>query len=79
MPAIRAQVLGVYGEDDARINAALPDVERQLKQAGVRFQYDVYPGTGHGFLKPGRKGSDTDQVERAWGNIIGFYREMLGK
>jgi carboxymethylenebutenolidase len=78
MPAIRARVLGVYGEDDARINAALPDVERQLRQAGVRFQYDVYPGTGHGFLKPGRKGSDTEQVEKAWLRIVGFYRETIG-
>jgi carboxymethylenebutenolidase len=79
MQAIRAGMLGVYGEADARINASLPDVDRQLKQAGVKFRYRIYPGTGHGFLKPGRKGSDTEQVERAWGEILGFYREMLGR
>jgi len=77
LPSIRARVLGVYGEDDARINASLPDVDRQLKAARVNFQYDIYPGTGHGFLKPGRKGSDTPAVEKAWGRILGFFKETL--
>jgi carboxymethylenebutenolidase len=79
MGNIRASVLGVYGEDDARITAALPDVARQMKAAGARFAYDIYPGTGHGFLKPGRKGSDTDQVEKAWARILGFYGTVLGR
>lgn len=77
MGGIRASVLGVYGEDDARINAALPDVERQMKAAGAKFRYDNYPGTGHGFLKPGRKGSDGPEVERAWGRILEFYEQTL--
>jgi carboxymethylenebutenolidase len=77
MPRIQAKVLGVYGEDDARIDAALPDVARQLKAAGAAFQYELYPGTGHGFLKPGRKGSDTDQVAKAWVRILGFYQDAL--
>jgi carboxymethylenebutenolidase len=70
---IRAAVLGVYGENDARIDGSLPDVARQLEAARVSFHYEVYPGTGHGFLKPGRQGSDGPQVERAWGNILGFF------
>jgi len=78
MPGIRARVLGVYGEDDARINAALPEVSRQMAVAGASFAYDLYPGTGHGFLKPGRKGADGPEVERAWERILGFYRDVLG-
>jgi carboxymethylenebutenolidase len=77
LPNIKARLLGVYGEDDARITAALPDVERQLKSAGVTFHDDIYPGTGHGFLKPGRKGSETDQVDKAWTNILAFYASAL--
>jgi carboxymethylenebutenolidase len=79
IPAIKAKVLGVYGEDDARINATLPDVERQTKAANIAYRYGIYPGTGHGFLKPGRKGSDTDQVEKAWAAILDFYRDALGQ
>ena len=77
MPGIKAKMLGVYGEDDARIDASLPDVQRQMQGAGVAFRYDIYPGTGHGFLKPGRKGSDGPAVEQAWGKILEFYREAL--
>lgn len=76
---IEARVLGVYGENDARINAALPSVDSAMKAANKSFEHDVYPGTGHGFLKPGRQGSDTQQVEKAWERIVAFYRETLGK
>ncbi len=76
---INARVLGVYGEADARINSQLPTVMDQMKRLGKAFSGDSYPGTGHGFLKPGRKGSDTDQVEKAWTRILGFFGEALGK
>jgi carboxymethylenebutenolidase len=76
---IKAPVLGIYGEDDARINAALPDVNAAMEKYGKTFTQEVYPGTGHGFLKPGRQGSDGPQPERAWKRILEFYRARLGK
>ena len=76
---IQAPVLGVYGANDERIDATLPDVAAKMQSAGKTFNYDVYPGTGHGFLKPGRQGSDGPQVERAWKRILDFYRARLGK
>jgi carboxymethylenebutenolidase len=74
---IQAPLLGVYGENDARINTALPEVERRMAALGKRFEYDIYPGTGHGFLKPGRQGHDTEQPERAWRRILAFFRAEL--
>ncbi|MEO8451057.1 MAG: dienelactone hydrolase family protein [Gemmatimonadota bacterium] len=74
---IKAPILGVYGEADARINSMLPTVSRIMSQLGKPFVADSYPGTGHGFLKPGRKGSDTDQVDKAWAKIDGFFTEKL--
>ncbi|MGQ0703867.1 MAG: dienelactone hydrolase family protein [Gemmatimonadales bacterium] len=79
MTRINAKILGVYGENDARINSQLPNVTRLMQQLGKSFLADSYPGTGHGFLKPGRRGSDTDQVDRAWSRILGFFGENLGK
>ena len=76
---VNARVLGVYGADDARINATLPDVDRQMKAMGKPFVYDNYPGTGHGFLKPGRQGSDGPEVEKAWTRILGFYQAAIGR
>jgi carboxymethylenebutenolidase len=76
---IKAPVLGIYGENDERIDASLPMVVAQMQSAGNTFTQEVYPGTGHGFLKPGRQGSDGPQVERAWTRILEFYRARLGK
>jgi carboxymethylenebutenolidase len=74
---IETPLLGVYGENDARIDASLPDVAGRLKSLGKSFTYQTYPGTGHGFLKPGREGSDGPQVEKAWSNILDFFKKEL--
>ncbi len=79
MKRIRAPVLGIYGENDERINASLPDVTAAMQSAGKTFASEVYPGTGHGFLKPGRQGYDTPEREKAWTRILEFYRARMGK
>lgn len=79
MSSIKAPVLGIYAENDARINAARPAVQDRLRRLGKRFITESYPGTGHGFLKPGRMGSDGPEPERAWTRILNFYRETLGR
>jgi carboxymethylenebutenolidase len=76
---IQAPVLGIYGENDARITAALPNVVAEMQSAGKTFVHEIYPGTGHGFLKPGREGSDGPQVERAWKRILQVFHARLGK
>jgi carboxymethylenebutenolidase len=79
MRRIKTPVLGIYGENDARINAALPEVNAAMEKYGKTFTQEVYPGTGHGFLKPGREGHDGPQPARAWKRILEFYRARLGK
>ena len=79
MARIRAPILGVYAENDARVNDPLPQVSATMKALGKSFTYATYPGTGHGFLSPGRKGNDTDQPDKAWKRIFEFYGERLGK
>jgi carboxymethylenebutenolidase len=79
MRRIKAPVLGIYGENDARITTTLPEVSAAMEADGKTFAHEVFPGTGHGFLKPGREGSDGPQVERAWKRILEFYRARLGK
>jgi carboxymethylenebutenolidase len=75
---IRAPVLGIYGENDARITSTLPDVTAKMRALGKQYTAETYPGTGHGFLKPGRQGSDGPQVEKAWSRIVQFLRARLG-
>ena len=79
MARIRTPIKGIYGENDARINAALPGVDSTMRTLGKKFDPTIYPGTGHGFLKPGRQGSDGPAVEKAWGDIVTFLRASLGR
>jgi carboxymethylenebutenolidase len=72
---ISAPILGVYAENDARINANLPEVERAMREAGKTFRHTIYPGTGHGFL---RTRNEPSQADRAWRDILAFLRERLG-
>lgn len=72
---IRAPGLGVYAENDARINAALPDVTRALRAAGKDYRAAVYPGTGHGFL---RTRDNPAAADSAWRTIVRFLGGTLG-
>jgi len=76
MRRIRAPVFGVYGENDARITASVPDVERAMQAAGRRYTKTVYPGAGHGFLRTREPAAVADE---AWRDILAFLRQSVGK
>src|SRR5881628_539709 len=71
---IRAKGLGVYAENDARINAGLPDATAAMKAAGKDYPYTIYSGVGHGFLRTREK---PEVADSAWGAVIRFFRAQL--
>jgi carboxymethylenebutenolidase len=71
---IQARGLGVYGENDARIDAGLPDLVAALKRTSVSYHYTVYPGVGHAFLQTREK---PEVADSAWGAVVRFFREAL--
>ena len=71
---IRAPGLGVYAENDARINAGLPAAVAVLHAAGKDYQYRVYPGVGHGFL---RSRDNPAVADTAWAAVVQFFRAKL--
>jgi carboxymethylenebutenolidase len=73
--AISAPVLGVYAENDARINANLPEVEAAMAEAVKSYAYTIYPGAGHAFL---RRGEPAQQITRAWADVFRFLGETIG-
>lgn len=77
LATVGAPVLGVYGQNDGRVNNALPTVARLMHALGKSFVADSYAGTGHGFLKPGRTGHGTDEAERAQRDIDAFFTRYL--
>ncbi len=75
----KAPVLALYGENDARVNATIPAADSALKQAGVPWEYAVYQGAGHGFLRQqdGQGGANLAASRQAWPRTVAWLRQHL--
>ena len=71
---LHARGLGVYAENDSRINAGLPDLAAAVRTYHKDYHYSVYPGVGHGFL---RTREQPEVADSAWRDVIRFLRESL--
>lgn len=78
---IAAPVLGLYGGDDARVNATIPAAEAEMERLGKPYEPNLYDGAGHGFLRrqDGREGANLRATQRAWPRTVEFLRETLGE
>ena len=76
LASIKASVLGLYGEDDARVNATIKPAEEEMKKLGKTYEPEIYPGAGHGFLRAqtGRDGANLRATEKAWPRMLEFLR-----
>jgi len=79
LAAIRAPVLGLYGGDDARVDATVPPAEAEMKKLGKSYETHTYDGAGHGFLRQlgEREGANLKAAQQAWPRTISFLRERL--
>jgi len=71
---LRAKGLGVYAENDARIDAGLADLDRAVRTYRKDYHYVVYPGVGHGFLRTREQPAVADS---AWRAVVRFFRDNL--
>ena len=80
MAAIKAPVLGLYGGNDARINATIPATDSTMKALGKSYEHHIFDGAGHGFLR-GQDGNapNATAAAAAWPKTIAFFRAKLGK
>lgn len=76
---IEAPVLGLYGSDDARVNATIGPVAAQMQKLGKVYERETYEGAGHGFLRAQseREGANRRAAEQAWPRMIAFLRKYL--
>lgn len=80
LSAVRAPVLGLYGGDDARVNATIPAADSAMKAMGKIYTQEVYEGAGHGFLRQqdGRDGANLAASKKAWPATIAWFKRHLG-
>lgn len=77
VPNIKAAVLGIYGGNDARINAGIPALEEALKKANVRYQIKIYEGANHAFHNDTGANYKKDAAEDAWRMTLEWFRTHL--
>jgi len=67
---ISAPVYGYYGGDDNRVNATIEQTEKLMKAAGKTYEYEIYKGAGHAFMRSGSQ-PDADKANREAHNAAG--------
>lgn len=77
----KAPVLGLYAGNDARVDATIPAADSAMKRAGIPYQYHLYEGAGHGFLRQqgGMEGANARATASAWPEAVFWFRKYLGK
>jgi carboxymethylenebutenolidase len=77
VPNIQAAVLAMYGGEDARVNAGIPDIERTMRAAGKTFEYMIYPGAGHAFFNDTGSSYNADAAADAWQRTLDWFGRYL--
>lgn len=77
--ANQAPILGLYGEDDARVNSTVPPAAEALRALGRTFETHTFAGAGHGFTRSqeGRDGANLEAVKHAWPLTVAWSRTHL--
>lgn len=78
--SVSAPVLGLYGGNDARVNATIAPADSALRALGRTYVYSIYPGAGHGFLRQqtGMDGANMAATRAAWPATIAWFKKYLG-
>ncbi len=72
-----AAVLGVYAEQDARVNASREVAEAALTAAGLEHEIKVYPGVDHAFFNDTGARYNAEQAAAAYADVLAWLGRYL--
>jgi carboxymethylenebutenolidase len=73
-----AAVLGVYAEQDSRVNASMSIAEAALTAAGLEYEIKVYPGVDHAFFNDTGQRYNAEQAAAAYADVLAWLGRYLG-
>jgi carboxymethylenebutenolidase len=81
LPRVKIPVIGLYGGDDARVDATVPPAVEAMRALGKTFEPHTFAGAGHGFLRQqdGKDGANLSASRQAWPLTLAFFRTYLGR
>lgn len=79
LAGIKAPILGLYGGNDARVNATVGPAADAMKKLGKRFETETFDGAGHAFLRQldGQAGANLRAAQAAWPRTLAFLKLHL--
>jgi carboxymethylenebutenolidase len=79
LSTIQAPLLGLYADNDARINTVLPEVDAVMKKLGKSYERHMFEGSGHGFMgnQAGAGGANLKAALQAWPMAVAFFKKHL--
>jgi carboxymethylenebutenolidase len=73
-----AAVLGIYAEQDARVNASREAATAALEAAGLTHEIVTYPGANHAFFNDTGPRYDQDAATQAYAKVLDWFGRHLG-
>jgi carboxymethylenebutenolidase len=73
----KAAVLGVYAENDARVNASRDAMEAAMTKAGLVHEIKTFPGVGHAFFNDTGGAYNPTQAEAAYAELMAWFAAHL--
>jgi carboxymethylenebutenolidase len=77
LPKVKAPVLGLYGDNDQRVNSTVPRADSALKALGKTYEHKMFPGSGHGFLRAQEQPANLEATKQAWPMTVAWFRKYL--
>ncbi len=74
---VKCPVYGFYAENDARIDASIPEVTKLMKAASKKYEPVIYKGAGHGFMRHGEDPAGTEANKQARKDAWERWKKLL--
>ena len=77
MRRIDAPVLGLYGENDARVTATVEPTREAMARLGKVYEPHIYPKTTHSFALFQDIGNNPAAIADAWPRVVALFKKQL--
>lgn len=78
VPNIKAAMLGIYSDDPGDFaNNGRDELAAALTEAGVTFEFIIYPGTRHAFNNDTGQAYNEEQALQAWADTLAWFRQYV--
>jgi carboxymethylenebutenolidase len=77
LPNIKAPILAFYGGNDSRVTSTAQPVADEMKKLGKPFDFHVYDGAGHGFVRQQTTEPNYKATVESWPLVVSFFKDKL--